>query len=60
MISAAAFAIFKWLVIISLVIFVLFHLFSDPAGSAAFVSSVIGGIVHGIKAIIVFATNVHA
>lgn len=59
MVSSMAWTLFKWLAIISLVIFVLYNLFTDPAGSAAWLSSVIHGIITGVKALITFATNIH-
>lgn len=49
----------KWIVVITLVIFILYNLFTDPKGSAEWVSSVIHGIITGIKSLITFATSVH-
>lgn len=50
----------KAAILIVITIFVLYNLFTDPVGSAAWVSSVIHGIVSAIQAIITFATNVHS
>lgn len=59
MIASAAWLVLKYLAIAALVIFILYHLFTDPVGSAEWVSSVVGGIIDGIKALITFATSVH-
>lgn len=59
MITRGAITLGKWLLIIVVVIFVATHLIADPVGSAEFVSTIVGWIVHAIQSIFTFATNVH-
>lgn len=42
------------LAVVTFVIFVLYQFFTDPVGSAHFVSSIVGGIIDGGNSIITF------
>jgi len=48
----------KYIAVVTLAIFILYQLFTDPVGSAQFVGDVVGGIKSGIEALITFATNI--
>jgi hypothetical protein len=54
MIYDAGKTIITWLIVICVVGFILYHFFSDPVGSAHFVSSVVGGFITGCGKIITF------
>lgn len=54
MITQVGIAILKWLVVICVVGFILYHFFTDPVGAAHVVTAIFNGIGDGISSILTF------